>query len=369
MEARAVNPAQARLLITMTIAAVLVAAVLAPRTFSGTSAASAPSRSLVASSTVSPGAALRGVTAPKSTALPVVPAVQDNGPARVRAVVVGINRYPAPSPPLYAAVADATDMISALQRQPGPRPEITALLDGQATDRNIRAALGHLVAASRPQDTVVLFFAGHVRSLGGGTEGFVSADRHLLTDRSMAAVLAPLASDHVWVVMATCYGGGFTELLAPGRILTAASPAGQVSYESARLGRSFLGEYVVRRGLLNGEAGGATVQQVVGWADAMLRRDGPRFDIVNFDRSLGPISLDGVLRTSVPAPAPLRPTAGTPDAAPSPTMPANSSTPSGAEGADGSSSTSTQVPTQSDPPAPATTQPCGNVGKLLCPSP
>jgi len=50
--------------------------------------------------------------------------------------------------------------------------------------------------------------------------------------------------------MAACYGGGFTELMAPGRILTAAADANSLAYENESFGRSYLDEYLIHQALL-----------------------------------------------------------------------------------------------------------------------
>jgi hypothetical protein len=51
--------------------------------------------------------------------------------------------------------------------------------------------------------------------------------------------IAELEGD-AWITLATRFAGGFTELLAPGRVLTAASPDGQLAYESRTLAHSYL---------------------------------------------------------------------------------------------------------------------------------
>ena len=101
----------------------------------------------------------------------------------------------------------------------------------------------------------------------------VLADGGLLTDQELADLLAP-ARQRMWLLLATCYAGGFTEALAPGRVLTGAAGANQLAYENRSLGASYLVHYLVREGWLQGAAG-PTVQEAFDYASATLAREHP----------------------------------------------------------------------------------------------
>jgi hypothetical protein len=141
--------------------------------------------------------------------------------------------------------------------------------------------------------------------------------------------------------MAACYGGGFDELMKPGRILTAAADANSLAYENASFDRSYLDEYLIHQGLLEQRATGPTAQQAFDYAQAGLERDYPDRTLSQIDMSTEAISLDGVHRDRPPAPPP-DPGGGSGGPVPAPTPPDPSSPPSA-------------------PP------PCQNLLGLLCP--
>jgi Caspase domain len=81
-------------------------------------------------------------------------------PAR-RALVVGINAYPH-VPPLSGCVNDARLMHNLLVDSFGfPEDQVTLLTDDQATRDGILAAFDAMVAATGPDDIVVVHYAGH----------------------------------------------------------------------------------------------------------------------------------------------------------------------------------------------------------------
>lgn len=194
---------------------------------------------------------------------------------RTLAVIVGVDDYPGTDSDLTASVADGRDVAQALSSLGVAPADVLTLFDGQADGETVVRALRWLADAAGPTDTAVLFVAGHVRELGGPTEAFLAADGALVTDEVIAAELAPMRAARSWLVFATCFGGGFDEVLAPGRMLTAAAGPDALAYESLDYGRSFLGEFVLRRGLLGGQAGTTTVEGLVAWAQARLAAEHP----------------------------------------------------------------------------------------------
>jgi hypothetical protein len=262
-------------------------------------------------------------------------------------VIVGINDYPGSGSDLRAAVADADDMSDALALNGVPDSNVTELVDGTATAANISNALHWAVASTTADSTVVFFYAGHVRKVSDNTEAIVAADGSLLPDWYLAQELAPMPAKKVWIVMAACYGGGFTELLSPGRVLTAAADANSLAYENDSFGRSYLDEYLVHQGLLEQDAPAPTVQAAFNYAQSGLERDYPNRTLTEVDQSTGPISLDGVNRDGDPNASgsgggspPPRPPSGSPPPQQSPSPP-------------------------SSPPSPP--PPCRNVLGLFCP--
>jgi hypothetical protein len=219
------------------------------------------------------------------------------------ALVIGINDYPGLRYDLRSAVNDANDVDAALAQLGVTNDRRLVLRDTQAGADTIRAALDWLTAHAGADSTLVLFFAGHVQRLGPGREALVGADGATVADDELAALLDRSPARRGWIGIAGCYSGGFTEVVRPGRILTAAAPADRVAYENSSFGRSYLVEYMVRRAML--QRGMTTVEGAFAWAVSELQRDYPDRAPVEVD------DLDGDLDLKVPPPPP-PPSAGSP---------------------------------------------------------
>ena len=182
-------------------------------------------------------------------------------------------------------------------------------IDASVTRRpsaaTIADSLRWLVANASSDATVVFFYAGHVRKLSSRTEAIVAADGRLVTDAWMASLLAPLSSHKVWIGMASCYGGGFDEVLAPGRILTGAADANSLAYENSTYGHSYMVEYMVKRAMNQGQAP-ESVERSFAWAADALRREHPNRVPVEVDQLDGDLSLGHAPPrvATTPAPAP-----------------------------------------------------------------
>ena len=235
----------------------------------------------------------------------------------VWAVIIGVNDYPGRRADLRSAVNDANDMDEALARLGVPAERRLVLRDREATAAVIADAAEWLARRAGPDATAVFFYAGHVRKTGDGTEAMVAADGDLVTDDDLAWRLAPMQAK-AWVVMASCFGGGFTEVLGPGRLLTAAADANSLAYENSGFGRSYLVQYMVRRGLIEGNAA-ATAQEAYAYAEGALRREYPNRVPFQVDQAGGPIPLSmPVPQDAVPPPPPPPPPASAPNPPPPP---------------------------------------------------
>ncbi len=218
--------------------------------------------------------------------------------AGVWAVVVGIDDYPGADADLRAAVADARDVDSALAAYGVPANHRMLLLDKQATADNIRGALAWMAGRASAESTVVFFYSGHVRQVAGDPdrdgevidEALVAADGDNVYDGQVADLLRSVDARSAWIGIAACYGAGFDDALAPGRILTAAAGENDVAYENSSLGHSYLVEYMVRRAMLQGKAP-SSVQDAFAWARTQIARDYPNRQPAILDRSRGPVVL------------------------------------------------------------------------------
>lgn len=214
---------------------------------------------------VVPGAAIRHPRASPRRALP-------EGRAGTWALIVGVNDYPGDGHDLRFAVNDADDVAAALEGVGVAGDRRLVLRDAQATAAAIELGLDWLVDHAGPDAVAVVSFAGHARERGG-RQSFVAADGVELSDRDLADRLSRLRARATWLNFATCFAGGFDELLAQGRTLVAAAPAGQLAYENTSIGRSYLGEYMVRKALRTSPDG--DVRAAFASARDAIRRDYP----------------------------------------------------------------------------------------------
>lgn len=206
-------------------------------------------------------------------------------------VVIGIDRYPGGSHDLAGAVNDASDLNAALAADGVPGDHRLLIRDEQATAGVLRASADWLVAHAASDATATFFYAGHVRQLSDGSVAMVGADGGLFTNGELADRLQGLRAHFTWVAIAGCYGGAFASVLGPGRILTAAAPAGQLAFENENFHRSYLGEYMVHQGMLEGRAPGTAIQAAFAYAQAALRRDYPDRVPLEYDDAGQPVDL------------------------------------------------------------------------------
>lgn len=162
------------------------------------------------------------------------------------------------------------------------------MLDRAASGAAIVSAADWLVAHAAPEATAVFFYAGHVRKVSG-QEAIVGADGAVVSDAALAERLRPLPARSAWITIAACFGGGFTELLAPGRILTAAAGANELAYENLSFRRSYLVQYLVRQAMIERQAP-ASVQTAFQYAVDALRRDYPDRVPEQIDNAGRPVS-------------------------------------------------------------------------------
>lgn len=240
----------------------------------------------------------------------------------VWAVIIGINDYPGSRSDLRSAVNDANDVNEALAGFGVPGSQRLLVRDRQATAGVVLAAADWLVQHAGPDATAVFFYAGHVRKLSSSTEAIVAADGRVVTDAQLASALRGLAARRAWIAMAACFGGGFDEVLAPGRVLTAAADADHLAYENASYGRSYMVQFMVREAMIERRAPDS-VQSAYDYARARLSAQYPGRVPVEYDRAGAPVVLrQGALAYGGSGAAP--PPAGSPSS-PSPTTPPPSS--------------------------------------------
>ena len=145
-------------------------------------------------------------------------------------LAAGVNEYSNPQFNLRYAVADAEDFASALQgvtrqRAPDARVELTVLRNGEATKAALLKAIAALAAKVQPEDTVMIFFAGHglaedkrfylVPHDMGYTGGRDQLDAvalrtvlaHGISDRELEVAVAGIDAAHLLLVIDACQSG------------------------------------------------------------------------------------------------------------------------------------------------------------------
>jgi hypothetical protein len=140
-------------------------------------------------------------------------------PPRAFLVNAGIDRYLDPRLDLRFAASDARALQEALrQNLPFPAEEVdaTLLVDTRATRAGLVQALEGLARSARPEDTVVVSFAGHgfrrgerfylvpqdvsLQSAGAEATG-------CLSDLDLERLLAPVQADRIVLILDSCHSG------------------------------------------------------------------------------------------------------------------------------------------------------------------
>jgi caspase domain-containing protein len=272
----------------------------------GLPAAALPVDTTTPSSTTTVGASAPGGSRSiRRVSLAIDPSGQGGG-GGVWGVSIGVNRY-ANGHNLNDADNDADAMDHALALYGVPAAQRIELRDQPASA--IATAVRWLDARAGPDAVAVFFFAGHVDRLAKGAS-LMGSDDQGVSAGELAGLLRGLPARRAWITIAGCFAGAFTPVLAPGRVLTAASSASQVSYESPAMARSYLVEYMVQQAMVDGQAS-ASVEDAFAYAQRQIHRDYPGREPLQWDDGPGPLSLG--------PPIPLSPLpAGTPGGPPPP---------------------------------------------------
>lgn len=138
--------------------------------------------------------------------------VADERKPQMHVLACGIDKYP--ERPLRYARADAEAFVAPFASKglfETVKP--TLLLDEKATRANVLQSLSALAAASQPQDTLIIYLAGH-----GTTEGetyqFRCVDGQVLTSTELAQALEKIPASRQLLVLDTCHSGAASGDLA-----------------------------------------------------------------------------------------------------------------------------------------------------------
>jgi len=174
-------------------------------------------------------------------------------PANRWALLIGIDQFQGSTRPNFGGVGDVTDVREALVRNGWPDDHIRVLTNSGARAADIRAGLAWLVANSSPTSFSMFWYSGHVLQKGN-TEYLWPHDNAHIPDTELAASLKALRGRAVSVI-AGCEAAGFdVGVSSPTHLFLAASQANEKGYELPSAHASVFSMYMVRKGMLTGEA-------------------------------------------------------------------------------------------------------------------
>jgi len=256
--------------------------------------------------------------------------------------VIGVAEYEDSSiPDLRFTEADAQAFYDFLTDSRGGgfvKDNVRLLLNEQATSTAVKGGFSWLIQQAKKDDLVVIYFAGH-----GGTAPDLSqppdeadgVDEYLVpydakaSDLFSTAVrddevgdwLASFRSDHVVVILDSCYAAGgtrnlgqegtragpgnlvFSDMVGEGRLFLAASQESEVSYEDPALGHGVFTYYLLR-GLgalgdpktLEADAdkdGRVTVEELETYLAREVSKERNQHPLVTGDLTLARVALSG----------------------------------------------------------------------------
>ena len=146
------------------------------------------------------------------------------------ALVIGINDYHAPLPPLKTAVNDAKAVGNVLEKNYGFK--VQYLLDAEATRFNILDVLGKYEGTLQPADNLVIYYAGH-GYLDPNTKraywmpydaASKNSPNRIISDDLMNQV-SDAPARHVLVISDSCYSGDLANTRSIGGGVEAGTPA------------------------------------------------------------------------------------------------------------------------------------------------
>jgi len=163
------------------------------------------------------------------------PVYAESSEADAWAVIIGVSNYQKVDD--VEGSAESAEALFQLLSPVCGREHIKLLLDSEATERNVKAALEWLVSNADATDTVIFYFAGH----GAASGAYIAPYDAYYTSTWISAselsrCLRSLESDSVVIILDTCHAGRFeTSLGDSGRVILMSSRADEASWVSRSL--------------------------------------------------------------------------------------------------------------------------------------
>lgn len=138
---------------------------------------------------------------------------EDPRDLRWNALLVGINEYSKmPNATLTTPIADVK-AIGEVLRNEFNFAQVDVLLDEQATTAAIRESFVRLGRTMKPEDNLVIYFAGHGNLANSGVGVWITADSRDdwdgISDMEIIAALRMIAARRVLLISDSCYSGSF----------------------------------------------------------------------------------------------------------------------------------------------------------------
>ncbi|MEM2878482.1 MAG: caspase family protein [Candidatus Hadarchaeales archaeon] len=224
------------------------------------------------------------------------PAPQPNPSVDRWAVVIGISDYRGRQYDLQYCDDDARDMYSYLLSRGYPAGNIKLLLDGNATAKNIMAALDWLNSWEGPNSEVVIFYSGHGSAYDGYNDGdaeytdeaIVSSDLYLILDGQLRQKLSTFSSTKITLVFDSCFSGGMDDLNGNGRVVVAACGEEEYSYDGTKEQKNGVFSYY----FVGNEAAGLQKYNVVENAFAYAAPLASGFVMTQYGEKMNPVMYD-----------------------------------------------------------------------------
>ncbi|MCK9283907.1 MAG: caspase family protein [Rhodocyclaceae bacterium] len=149
-------------------------------------------------------------SAPVDTAPPPAPIVS---PRRI-AVLVGNNAYSTPIPALETPIADVESIAQVLQNRFGFESRVVR----NAGKAQIIAAINEIAASTRPEDSIVLLYAGHGYLMDDTRMGFwipvdasVKTPANWISNTDISKLLKAIPARQLILVSDSCFSGSLTK--------------------------------------------------------------------------------------------------------------------------------------------------------------
>jgi hypothetical protein len=137
---------------------------------------------------------------------------------RYYAVVIGNNSYRDPAYPTLTSAANDANAVAAMLRERYGY-QATLVLNGGRLE--ILTALNEMRETLKPEDNLLVYYAGHgeIDARGQGywvpSDGAAGADRTWISNAAISDILDSIPARHVLVVADSCYSGTMTRASVP----------------------------------------------------------------------------------------------------------------------------------------------------------